>query len=94
MLHAKHPIEALTGARIGIPGEAATSLRLLQILLTFKYQVQAEAYATLDDACDALLAVGNEGLRRRGGFPAYPYIYDLGEEWYQWTSLPLSLIHI
>ena len=22
------------------------------------------------------------------GFPAYPYIYDLGEEWYQWTSLP------
>jgi chorismate dehydratase len=88
LLHAKHPIEALTGARIGIPGEAATSLRLLQILLTFKYQVQTEAYAAPDDACDALLTVGNEGLRRRGGFPAYPYLYDLGEEWHQWTSLP------
>src|ERR1043166_8649624 len=33
LLHAKHPIETLTGARIGIPGEAVTSLRLLQMLL-------------------------------------------------------------
>src|SRR5215510_11871362 len=89
MLHAKRPIDALTGARIGIPGEAATSFRLLQILLAFKYQVQAEAYATTrDDACDALLTIGHESLRRRGGFPAYPYIYDLGEEWHQWTGLP------
>src|SRR5262249_50049477 len=32
LLHAKQPIEALTGARIGIPGETATSFRLLQIL--------------------------------------------------------------
>jgi chorismate dehydratase len=43
LLHSKHPMEALTGARIGIPDEAATSLRLLQILLVFKYQVQAGA---------------------------------------------------
>jgi chorismate dehydratase len=91
LLHAKHPIEALTGARIGIPGEVATSFRLLQILLACKYQVQVEAYTPLDDACDALLTVGNEGLRRRGGFPQYPYIYDLGEEWYQWTGLPCVL---
>jgi chorismate dehydratase len=88
LLHAKQPIEALTGARIGIPGEATTSVQLLQILLACKYQVQVEAYAALDDACDAILTAGNEGLRRRGGFPQYPYIYDLGEEWYQWTSLP------
>jgi chorismate dehydratase len=88
LLHAKQPIEALTGARIGVPGEATTSVQLLQILLACKYQVQVEAYAALDDACDALLTAGNEGLRRRGGFPQYPYMYDLGEEWYQWTSLP------
>jgi chorismate dehydratase len=88
LLHARRPIEALTGACIGIPVEAATSLRLLQVLLAFKHQVQAEAYVTPDDACDALLTVGNEALRRRGGFAAYPYIYDLGEEWHQWTNLP------
>src|SRR2546428_5578611 len=87
MLHAKHPIEALTGARIGIPGEAATSLRLLQILLAFKYQVQAGADTTLDGACDALLALGDEGLRRRGGVPSYPSIYELGGERDQWNSL-------
>jgi chorismate dehydratase len=88
LLHAQRPIEALTGARIGIPGEAATSFRLLQILLACKYQAQTVAYEALNDACDALLTVGHEGLRRRGGFPAYPYIYDLGEEWHQWTGLP------
>src|SRR5215831_15237758 len=69
LLHAKQPIEALTGARIGIPDEATTSAQLLQILLALKYQVQVEVYATLDDACDAILTAGNEGLHRRGGFP-------------------------
>jgi len=92
MLHAKQPIEALSGARIGIPGEAATSLRLLQVLLTLKYQVQPAAYVPLADASDAFLLMGNEGLRRRGGAREYPYIYDLGEEWYQWTSLPFVFV--
>jgi chorismate dehydratase len=92
MLHAKQPIEALSGARIGIPGEATTSLRLLQVLLTLKYQVQSVTYVPLADASDAFLLMGNEGLRRRGGAREYPYIYDLGEEWYQWTSLPFVFV--
>lgn len=92
MLHAKQPIEALSGSRIGIPGEAATSFRLLQVLLALKYQVQPAAYVPLADAYDAFLLIGNEGLRRRGGAREYPYIYDLGEEWYQWTSLPFVFV--
>ena len=88
MLHAKQPLEALSGARIGIPGEAATSVRLLQVLLTLKYQVQPAAYVSLAEAYDAFLLMGNDGLRRRGGAREYPYIYDLGEEWHQWTGLP------
>jgi chorismate dehydratase len=88
MLHAKQPIEALSGRRIGIPDEAATSFRLLQVLLTLKYQVQPAAYVPFADTHDAFLLMGNEGLRRRGGAREYPYIYDLGEEWYKWTSLP------
>jgi chorismate dehydratase len=32
--------------------------------------------------------VGNEGLRQRHGVPEYPYLYDLGAEWHQWTGLP------
>jgi chorismate dehydratase len=88
VLHSKQPIQELRGARIGIPGEAATSCRLLQVLLALKYQVPSVAYVTLDDSCDAFLLMGNEGLRRRYGVPDHPYTYDLGEEWYQWTALP------
>jgi chorismate dehydratase len=88
VLHSKSPIHELTGARIGIPGEAATAFRLLQVVLVLKHHVQAAAYVTLDDACDALLLIGSEGLRQRHGAWDYPHTYDLGEEWAQWTGLP------
>ena len=88
LLHSKQPIEALADTRIGIAGEAATASRLLQVLLALKYQVQPAAYVTLADAYDAFLLMGNEGLRQRGGKRDYPYIYDLGAEWHQWTNLP------
>jgi chorismate dehydratase len=88
VLHARRPIQALHGACIGISGEAATAFRLLQVVLVLKYQVQSVAYVTLADAYDACLLVGNEGLRQRHGVRDYPYTYDLGEEWYQWTGLP------
>jgi chorismate dehydratase len=87
-LHAQQPVEALHGARIGIPGEAVTSFHLLQVLLALKYQVQSAPYVSLADPNDAFLLMGNAGLRQRGGAKEYPYIYDLGEEWYQWTGLP------
>ncbi len=88
ILHAQQPIQELTGARIGVMGEAATSFRLLQVLLALKYQVQPEAYVTLDDPADAVLLIGNQGLRQRRGRRGYPHTYDLGDEWYQWTGLP------
>jgi chorismate dehydratase len=88
VLHAKRPIQDLTGTRIGIPGEAATSFRLLQVLLALKYRLQPEAYVAIEDTCDAFLLIGNEGLRQRHGIVEYPHTYDLGEEWYQWTGLP------
>src|SRR5919108_5395895 len=83
VLHSKEAIQQLAGARIGIPAEAATSFRLLQVLLALKYQVQSAAYVTLADAYDACLLIGNEGLRQRHGIENYPHTYDLGEEWYQ-----------
>ena len=88
LLHAKCPIQALTGARIGISGEAATAFRLLQVVLALKYQVQSVAYVTLEEPYDACLLVGNEGLRQRRGVRDCPHTYDLGEEWHQWTGLP------
>jgi len=87
-LYSKRPIEELKGARIGITDEASTSLRLLQVLLSLKYQVQPEAYVTLQEPYDAFLLIGNRALRQRRGARGYPHKYDLGEEWYRWTGLP------
>ena len=87
-LYAKQPIEQLKDARIGITDETSTPLRLLQVLLSLKYQVQPEAYVTLDEPYDAFLLNGNQALRQRWGARGYPHTYDLGEEWHRWTGLP------
>jgi chorismate dehydratase len=87
-LHSRRRIGELTGARIGVPGEAATSLLLLKILLTLKHGVQPVAYVPPEDACEAFLLIGSEGLRQRHGVWDHPHTYDLGEEWSEWTGLP------
>jgi chorismate dehydratase len=94
-LHAKKPIQDLAGARIGVPDEAVTSLQLLRLLLSMKYEVQPEAYVTLADPpdTDAVLLIGNQGLRRRYRLRGYPHLYDLGEEWFEWTGLPFVFAH-
>lgn len=42
----------------------------------------------LTDPHDAFLLIGNDGLRQRHGVRDYPHTYDLGTEWYEWTTLP------
>lgn len=91
ILHATRPIEELAGARIGVTGDASTALKLLQVLLSLKYQVQPEAYVALEESNDAQLHIGNQGLRNRRGMRGFPQRYDLGEEWRRWTGLPLVL---
>ena len=88
VLHSKRRIQDLSGARIGIPVEAATSFHLLQVLLALKYQVASTVFVRHDEPHEAFLLLGNEGLRQRHGARDYPHTYDLGEEWQQWTGLP------
>ena len=88
LLYSTRPITALAGAHIGVTDEAATALRLLQVLLRVKYQVQPAAYVPLQAAHDAFLLIGNDALRQRRGAPGFPYTYDLGAEWHAWTGLP------
>ena len=87
-LHSKTPIEELSGSSIAIPKEAPTAVKLLQVLLMLKHGVKPGAYVTGDDPHDARLLVGNLGLRHRRGLRGFQDIYDLGEEWRQWTGLP------
>jgi chorismate dehydratase len=88
VLHSQAPIQELTGCRVAISGEAATSSLLLKVLFALKHHVCPGAYVTIEDAHDAFLLIGSEGLRQRHGVWDYPHTYDLGEEWHQWTSLP------
>ena len=88
LFYCKRPIEELDGAVIGVTDETSTSIRLLKVLLTQRFQVKPASYVTLKEPNDAFLLIGDEALRRRYGVPSYPYRYDLGEEWYRWTQMP------
>jgi chorismate dehydratase len=61
---------------------------LLKVVLALKHQVQSAIYVRPEDAYDAFLLIGSEGLRQRHGVWDYPHTFDLGEEWTQWTGLP------
>ena len=88
LLYAREPIETLQGARIGVMDGAATSLWLLKALLQLKYEAPPAAYVGIREEHDAFLVAGNRGLRQRRGARGFPHRYDLGEVWYEWTSLP------
>ena len=88
-LYSKRPIEDLNGTVMGVTAETTTSVRLMKTLLAMRFQVTPGRYVDLDHSSkDAFLIIGDEALRNRRGVPGYPFLYDLGEEWHQWTGLP------
>ncbi len=89
LLFSKRPIHELTGAVVGVTGETSTSVRLMKILFAERFSVTPCRYAGIrENDADAFLLIGDEALRNRRGVPGYPYLYDLGQEWHQWTGLP------
>ena len=88
LLYSTRRIQDLDGATVGVTSETSTSRRLLQVLLTHRFEVKPAAYVSLDEPNDAFLIIGDEALRRRYGVPSYPYRYDLGQEWFRWTGMP------
>jgi chorismate dehydratase len=89
LLFSDHPMQALGGRRIGVTGETATSVRLLRILLAFRYEVPAPILVGLDQAADAVLLIGDAALRARQRPWPHPLCHDLGEEWTAWTGHPM-----
>ncbi len=88
LLNSTLPIQELSGARIGVSEEAATAPKLLQVLLTQKYGAEPAAFVSPQDSTEALLHIGNQALRYRGGMRGFAHRYDLGSEWHDWTGLP------
>ena len=91
LLFSKEPISELGGTRIGITDETSTSKELLKVLLTHRYEIEPKSYEVShrpEEGNDAFLLIGDAALRNRFGVLSFPYMYDLGAEWYQWTNLP------
>lgn len=69
-----------------------TSAALVQVLLQKRYQRTVETRPFLmnqpAEECDAdaVLLIGDRAMR--AALPGYPYSYDLGQEWTEWTRLP------
>ena len=88
VLNSTLPIQEMSGVRIGVSEEAATAPKLLQVLRTQKYQVEPATYVSPQESTEALLHIGNQGLRYRRGMRGFAHRYDLGSEWHDWTGLP------
>jgi chorismate dehydratase len=69
-----------------------TSAALCQVLLRMRHEVRPKLLplrmdqAAEDVAADAVLLIGDRAMR--ASLPGFPYSYDLGQEWHDWTELP------
>jgi chorismate dehydratase len=85
-------LEDLTGKHVIVSHESETAAALLKLLLTQKniaahYSRRPVFSPSCVDDNDAALIIGDTALK----FPwkkRLPYVYDLGEIWYQETHLP------
>ncbi len=94
LLFAPGPLEALDGVEIALTGESATSVNLLEILLREFAGVRQVRAAIPETPVEELVAaarpallIGDRALRTALSAPPLR-IYDLGELWHRYTSLP------
>ena len=99
MLFHWEPWEDLSGKRIALTIDSATSVQLLEVLLK-ESGIDAELVPmkpdldTMLEGCDAALLIGDSALieavqhRELGG--RTPLVTDLGEAWYSLTRLPFT----
>lgn len=102
MLFSRVPAETLSGKRVLVSRSSMTSVALLELLFANVWYsnpcfIPANAeIADLDRAGaephDARLIIGDAALLLTSGASAlasdYPYVYDLGGTWKEWTGLP------
>src|SRR5712691_4590504 len=90
---------ALDGKKIAMTNHSASAVNLLRVLCKHRYHVEPHFVTMPPDldamfaSCDAALVIGDtalvEGnLRREIAGAGRPTIFDLGQEWVEWTGLP------
>lgn len=78
--------------RVALDIGSRTSAALTQIILRHRYAVPAEVVslpidrAAEDVDTDAVLLIGDRAMQ--SCLPGFPFAFDLGQEWTDWTGLP------
>lgn len=93
LFFSQKPIDALDMADVAVCGETANSVRVLQALLQHRYGLRIgtwtrESDTDLIDGSKARLLIQNQALEERAR-QRFEYVYDLGQEWFDWTGTPL-----
>ena len=99
MLFHWEPWESLTGKKVALTTDSATSVQLLKVLLVGS-GIDAEFVPLKPDldtmlaTCDAALLIGDvalqEAVAKRPVNGQRPLVTDLGEAWYDLTKLPFT----
>ncbi|OLZ65092.1 menaquinone biosynthesis protein [Streptomyces sp. IMTB 2501] len=90
------PLDRLDGAKVALGSTSRTSVRLAQLLLAERYDVQPDYYTSAPDLslmmqeADAGVLIGDAALRANlHDGPRYGLdVHDLGALWKEWTGLP------
>jgi chorismate dehydratase len=98
MLFAKRQVQDLDGRRVLVSRSSMTAVALLELLFRHVWCADPDFVpgdAEIGDIArfdeedhDARLVIGDAALLLNGEDTVYPYRYDLGAEWKQWTGLP------
>jgi chorismate dehydratase len=99
MLFHRVPRDELSGKRIALTTDSATSVELLKVLLR-EAGLEADFVPMAPDldamlgSCDAALLIGDAALReavaKREVNGRKPFVTDLGRAWYDLTKLPFT----
>ena len=100
MLFSTRPAEELGGADVLVSKSSMTSVHLLELLFEHVWKARPTFVPGNAEAADLLgasgelpaarLVIGDAALMMRSGAIAHPFPfgYDLGDAWKQWTGLP------
>lgn len=95
MLFSPVSVEGLSGKKIAITGDSATSINLLRVMLrefvgledVHDEVPQQGVEAVIADSKPALL-IGDRAIRAAASLPSGMHCFDLAQLWYQYTGLP------
>ncbi|RZK76707.1 MAG: radical SAM protein, partial [Pedobacter sp.] len=77
------PVEEIKSVRLD--SHSRTSNNLAKVLLKFYWKKEVAFTTDINTATDAIVLIGD---RTFGQKESYPFVYDMGEEWMNFTGLP------